>query len=118
MANRFLGEIAIAAGEGKSYSLRLDFNAMCEFEEATGRNALEALSAMESGKGAMLEMRALMWAALRRHHPDVTLAEAGDLLSNNVDALVDLIEAATPAANTSGGPGNAGAARAKKSPRR
>jgi hypothetical protein len=96
MANRFLGEVSVDAG-GKSYKLRMDFNAMCEFEDATGKDALEVLAGMEGGKASVKHLRALAWAALRKHHPDTTLEDAGEIISENTDLVKTLLEATMPA---------------------
>jgi hypothetical protein len=96
MANRLLGE-ATTTLDGKVYTLRFDFNAMCAFEEATGLEALAAFEAFETGalKKAS-DLRAMVWAMLQRHHPAATLAEAGDILSADADVLRRVMIAAAP----------------------
>ncbi|MDB6177937.1 hypothetical protein PAF17_10535 [Paracoccus sp. Z330] len=101
MSNRFLGEATATLG-GKTYTLRCDFNAMCEFEDATGKDALatfEAFEGFEAGKVSVKDMRAIMWSFMLHHHPEATLTEAGELLSADVDALVTVIRAASPSAS-------------------
>jgi len=95
MANTFLGEVT-ARATGKTYTLRCDFNAMCDFEEATGKQAMATIEAFEREGVSTADMRAMMWAFMRRHHPDATLQDAGDLLSENVGALMQVIVAAMP----------------------
>jgi hypothetical protein len=96
MANAFLGE-ATARVDGKVYTLRLDFNAMCDFEERTGRDAIGVLADFEfGGKTRISDLRALVHAMLLRHHPDATLALAGDILSQDSTALMEAVKAATP----------------------
>lgn len=95
MANRFLGE-ATAVCDGKQYTLRLDMNAMCEFEEATGKDAMAAFAAFENSTSSVREMRTMTWAMLRYHHPDVSLIEAGSVLSADLDALRRAVTAAMP----------------------
>lgn len=73
MANAVLGEVDFPVGD-EVYTLVLDFNALCEAEgiigDLTGDGSLTRLSAV----------RAMMWAALLRHHPDLTLSDVGDLI--------------------------------------
>jgi hypothetical protein len=121
MANRFLGE-ASASVDGKSYTLRLDFNAMCAFEEATGEDAMQMLESLERGKpkgavkgqGYATILRTLVWCMLKRHHPDATQEEAGDILSSDLEALQRALLAAQPKA-PEGAVGN-GQSRAKVRP--
>ena len=86
MANGFKGEIGLTY-EGQSYTMVLDFNALCDFEGETGKNALTELEGMEAGALSASDTRALMWAGLRQRHPDMTLQLAGCILSENADAI-------------------------------
>jgi hypothetical protein len=106
MANSFLGEVTVQGGD-KTYTLRCDFNAMAEFETETGKDAMETFADFEKGKVSVKTMIAMMWAFMRRHHPDTTLTDAGDLLSTNMDALQEVMEAAMPKAVASAAPGKA-----------
>lgn len=105
MANRFKGEATVQV-DGCRYTLRCDFNAMCEFEEATGAEALAVFEQFETGKVSVRNMRAMMWAFLQHHHPEVTLAQAGEIMSENVDCLMDVIKAASPQAGEAEALGN------------
>jgi hypothetical protein len=107
MANRFLGEATVDV-DGRRWTLRCDFNAMCEFEDATGKDALTVFGEFETGKVGVKDMRAMMWAFLQHHHPDATLQDAGDLLSANVNAMMEVIKSASPTADEAEGLGNAG----------
>jgi len=95
MANRFRGEIE-AVLDGRSYRLVLDFNAMCELEDMTGRSAAEILQGFDGGTIRFADLRAICLAALKRHHPEMTAPEAGDLLSADMDLPARLIAAAMP----------------------
>lgn len=95
MANRFLGEIEVEH-EGKKFKLRLDFNAMCEFEDDTGQSANDAFEHFEKGTVNVTTMRAMVLCMLKRHHPEATHTLAGDILSSNVDLLINVITAAMP----------------------
>jgi len=112
MANRFLGEATVEA-DGTTYTLRCDLNALAEFETETGENALAVIERFETGKVGVKTMRAMMWAFLRRHHPETTILDAGDILSADVNSLMVVIQATNPTAKEVEGLGNARKARAK-----
>lgn len=77
-----------------TWTIRLDFNALAEFEEKTGKSAFEELAKIEAGNGTVVMLRHFVWSCLRYHHPDVTLGQAGDVLSADPQALSDAIQAA------------------------
>jgi len=112
MANNIRGEVALLHG-GKTYTMVLDFNALAEFEDATGKNAADVLDSPESMNISLA--RSLFWAGLQRHHPGLTLHEAGDILQENMDKLGAAVGAAAPEPV----PGNGvGAAKTRKPRRR
>lgn len=95
MANRFLGEVK-AQGAGKPYTLRIDMNAMAHFEGETGKNAIETMQKAEGGAASIKDLRQIIHSALQRHHPDATISDAGDILSEDMDVLKSLFDAARP----------------------
>ena len=97
MANPFKGE-ASAHIDGATYTLRLDFNALCVFEDATGQNALEVLVQLDSGKATARSLRALVLAMLSGAHPDATPQLAGNILSQDMDILRRVTASGMPAA--------------------
>lgn len=105
MGNRFKGE-ASTQFEGKTYTLRVDFNAMCAFEDMTGKNALAVFADFERGSVGVSEMRAMAWSFLRKHHPETDLDFAGDILSESSEILADVMGAAMPDADEVGELGN------------
>lgn len=96
MANAFKGQVSITH-EGERLTLTLDFNALADFEGETGRNALEVLEAFERKKSMSLgDMRAFIWAALIQEHPEMTLKDAGRILSSNRSSLSKMLAAIQP----------------------
>ena len=92
MAKRAKGEVSFEH-EGKTFTLCVDFNALAEFEDLAGvPNAIEALG---QPLGAKM-LRAMFCAALRAHHPEITLETAGEMLLPNVDKLQEALGAAFP----------------------
>lgn len=93
MVNRTKGQVALEH-EGAAYTMALDFNALADFEGETGLRALEVLQQPE--QMTITQMRALFWAGLRQNHPEITLAEAGRILTNNLDKMGEALSAAFP----------------------
>lgn len=58
------------------YKLAFDFNALCLAEDHVGPlgDAMQQMS-----KGSLKAVRALFWAGLQKHHPELTLSQAGDI---------------------------------------
>tara|TARA_Y100000310_G_scaffold325782_1_gene389817 strand:+ start:1882 stop:2229 length:348 start_codon:yes stop_codon:yes gene_type:complete len=113
MANRFLGE-AVAELDGTRYTLRCDFNAMCHFEDETGKDALASFEAFETGGISARDMRSMMWAFLQHHHPEADMRLAGGILSADIEALQRVVMAASPEAQEAGEAGNGKAPRKAK----
>lgn len=82
MANPRRGEATIEA-DGKSYTLRLDLNCLIELEEVTGRPVEVLFSELGDATRPRLKMLRLMFhAALQAHHGDLSLTEAGTLMTD------------------------------------
>lgn len=86
----------------KPRKLVFDFNALCEFERVTGKNSLSADLWTSTDAGTL---RALLYAALKTHHPEVTLQEVGGMLNlGNAQAVTDaLVEAFNRSASSESG---------------
>lgn len=83
MANKFKGERDFTVGEGeeqRTYHMVLDANAFCEIEEVLGLNLPELVDALQRRPSLRL-FRAILYGALHEHHPELTLADCGNLLS-------------------------------------
>ena len=81
MANGKRCEAEFKVGD-TTYRLKFDWNAAAEFEDACGLVLsdlmLQALRKRVSAKS----VRGMLWAGLRRHHPEVDLAAAGRLIDS------------------------------------
>jgi hypothetical protein len=71
------------------YKLAYDFNHMCDTELATGTNLMEPFL----GRSAMNanQVRGLLTACLKKAHPAVLLIEAGELLSRDLDTVLQAL---------------------------
>lgn len=91
MANPNRGQVALTVGE---LELKLSFsvNALCELEDLLGQPVAKIAAGLKDPENVRLAtVRALVWAALRDHHDEVTLKGAGTIAS---DAGVPAVMAA------------------------
>lgn len=68
-ANKARGEIPLQVGD-KTYILKLTSNAMCELEGMFDLTMDQVMTGLQ--KGRLTECRALLWAMLQEHHPEIT----------------------------------------------
>lgn len=106
MPNPIRGEADFPAGE-VTYRLCVDINALCSIEAALGRRSGEFISAISAGDITVL--RGVLWGALQRHHDEIDLADAGDLISEvGLDLtrtkVIEAIAAAFPSAEAKTSP--------------
>jgi hypothetical protein len=105
MANPHRGEVSFKTPDAE-YTLVLSTNALCELEAETEKSLPSIMRDIER----VTTVRALLWALLRTKHPDVALAQAGDIIdgagmAKTTDAIMRAISAAQPKA-TKGGTAN------------
>lgn len=116
MANAQKGEFPLKVGD-RDFVLVLDFDAMELIEErlSTPKQVVSAHEAMFQVLGRTYppfkHARAVMWAALQRKHPDMTLAKVADLIEEMggtehvVSAILGIYKASKPdAEDTEGRP--------------
>ena len=100
MANKQRGEIPLTI-DGRDYTLYLGTNALELLEEHFSVNGTEVGWQDIVGrvlKGNSLRyLRAFIWAALQKHHPGTTLAQAGDLIDagGGISGFAQLVSTAT-----------------------
>ena len=83
MANREKGEVSFEV-DGTSYTLSIDLNAMVALEEyfsTPDKDVTFQDVVQQMNRGRMKYLRAFLWQALRKHHPDMTLEQAGALVN-------------------------------------
>lgn len=111
MANKTKGQVELVL-EGATYTAALDFNALAEFEQVAGvENALAAID--DVAKLGATKLRLLMWCALRQHQKEISLEDAGRIVTGNLTKLAEMIVAAFPEAQASEA-GDVGKKRAAK----
>ncbi len=94
MANQERGELGVTV-EGKRYTLRPDFNALCELEDLLGKTFTETALEMSNGRPNS-GLRSVIWCLLQdKHGAEIqTLKDAGNWIvraggADTVMALVD-----------------------------
>jgi hypothetical protein len=87
MANRIYGEARCGLEDGRELTLRFDFGALVEAEEAADAGTEAMMKELSKGGARLKVARAMLYGALRHHHPDLTLADAGDLLLTDANAV-------------------------------
>jgi hypothetical protein len=101
MANIWRGEASFVV-KGETYNLVLDTNSVCEIEELTNEGFLSLSMALNDINRIKISyIRAILWGALRANHAEVSLSQAGQLLSqaglaDTIAALHKLMERAFP----------------------
>ena len=95
-ANPELGETKVVIG-GVEYVLAMTFNALIELQQMFRRDGVlpkldELLKRAQNEDYEVF--RAIFWVLFRRHHPEVTVEQAGDLITKagglaTMDALLN-----------------------------
>lgn len=98
MANAVKGQVELKLPDAREFILVADFEALVEAESAANMPLPELMA--KAGLGFISAQRSLLYGALRRHHPDVTLEDCSALLLQHLDltaaALIKALEAGFP----------------------
>ena len=95
MVNHFKGEGEVKA-DGKTWTLRFDMNVLANLERQTGKRAMQFLEDMDNGEAPIDTRRMICHAMLRKHHPEATIDDAGEILSEDMDGFMAVLQAALP----------------------
>ncbi|SMF70517.1 hypothetical protein SAMN06295910_1892 [Allosphingosinicella indica] len=110
--NAIRGEAKVTLADGRVLHLVRDFNALAVAEEACGSNMQAIGASIAKGGPVMRFTRALFFGALQRHHSEISLDEAGDLLISDGAAIGAAMErVAEASAVQDAGGGRKGSAR-------
>ena len=105
MANPLRGEAAFKAGES-DFTLVFNINTFCALEDETGLGVSDLIDQVQA-KPSFKLLRSIFCAGLQARHPDTTIAEAGEIMSDAGldvmrDALSRALQAAMPPAEKDG----------------
>lgn len=98
MANAAKGEAGLQLSDGRSLTLRYDFDALCEVEDAAGKTISDVLAEISKGSPRLKTARALIYGGLSGHHPEITLPEVGEIILSDGPAVMAAMEKALSAA--------------------
>lgn len=109
MKNPLKGEAELRLEDGRSFTLVIDFDGLIEAEQTYGKPMVHLLG--DAQQGFLGAQRAILYGGLRRHHPEVTLSEVGNILlaakGNAVQAISTAIDLAMPKPQEGDNRGNA-----------
>ncbi len=111
MANPHRGSVALQSGD-RAYTLSFSVNALCELEAELDKPVSEIIAEIQNPKQVrMNSIRALVWAALRDHHEDVSIKDAGLIATDAgmqvcVEKIGEAFRLAFPGAPKAGGKEN------------
>ena len=81
MSNTLNGEVDFPVGN-TTYRLRLSINQLIEVEEITGLGIVQLATMFADPENLRAgHVRAVLWGALRQHHPEINLLGAGEIMT-------------------------------------
>jgi hypothetical protein len=80
-ANPLRAERELRLGD-EVLKLTLDVNAFCCVEPVLGMKPMAILREFQEEPDGLTIPRAMLWAALQKHHPETHLAQAGEIMSD------------------------------------
>lgn len=100
-------DVQIEAG-GKALTLRFSAKALAAMQDHWELASLDAvgekLGSLETGESTVDDYTAILWAALRTHHPEVTVEAAFDLLDDmGIEGFMEALSTTLSASSAEGG---------------
>ncbi len=80
MANPMKGEVALEV-DGKTYTLRLTVNEIVALEKKWSLNVTQIAAKLSAGEASLGDWVTLLHHGLSKHHPELSEADAGDLIT-------------------------------------
>ena len=79
----------------RSVKIKMDMNALCELEDVMDMKIPNIGEMVQERRLGIKEVRAMLWAGLLHQNPDITMKEAGDILTGAgfAEALKVVIQA-------------------------
>jgi len=98
MAEPTKGEFPVTMADGRKITLAFDVNAFIDIGDQLGMgvpDVIKALGDKDNPPGLKFQ-RAVMWGGLQKHHPEMTIRDAGEILVEASEAMQKSIDAAMP----------------------
>lgn len=96
MANAVKGAIEAKVSDGRTLTMVFDMNTWADAEDETGLKLDALLDGLKSNSLSAKQQRALFWCALKEHHPEIDLREAGRLFVELAEAMSKAMESSMP----------------------
>lgn len=91
MANPLKGEVGFES-DGKQWKLVYNYNALCELEDLLGVGVNQINDLLSDTKKMKLStVRAVFWAGLREHHPEIDIKQAGEMIGGLKVPAIELV---------------------------
>lgn len=91
--NQFKGEAPLKLSDGRQFTLVLDMEGLIEAEPVYGHPLPKIMA--DAAAGFVGAIRALLFGALRRHHPGITAVEVAEIIAADFGAVGLALQAAT-----------------------
>lgn len=100
--NPIKGQGELTLSDGRKLKLQFDMNAIIDAGSLLKVNMLEKLSDADFMRDLETQ-RALIWAALQEHHPEIGLREAGRIMVEAAEEFAKVVTESMPQDEADGG---------------
>lgn len=92
------GEADVSLKDGRKLKLCFDANAWVDVEDALGMKFPEILEALgdKENPPSLKMQRAVIWGGLQKHHPEMTVRDAGEILVEAAEAMAKAVGGGLP----------------------
>lgn len=98
MANPIRGEAKVTLADGRVLQIVYDLNAWIDLEQQLGMKLpeiMETLKDKDNPPGLAFQ-RALFWAGLQKHHSEMTIRDAGEVMLEAAEPMAAAMEGGFP----------------------
>lgn len=104
--NPLKGEIGFELEDGRAFVAVFDIDAICAMEDLRDRPLVQIMAQVVQGRVSFV--RDALWAGLRRRHPQMTVSQVGEILTQikgkkAAEIVLEGVQAAFPAPKTGEG---------------
>lgn len=98
MSNPLKGEATVDLEDGRKLVLAFDVNAWIDIEEEVGMKTPEIIKALQDKDNppGLAFQRAIIWGGLRKHHPEMSIRDAGEIMVEAAEAMAKALNGGMP----------------------